>query len=65
MLEARLHQLDKCYEDVGQNVKILLALAKKDILLEGTQDHDEDVLGLQAVGAEFLTRSSCHDGAKP
>lgn len=54
VLGVRLQRVKRRCMKVSLDVTDLLANAKKDILLEGTQDQDEDALGLQAVGAEFL-----------
>lgn len=53
-LEIRLQRVRGRCRKISLDVTDLLANAKKDILLEGTQDQGEDALGLQAVGAEFL-----------
>lgn len=54
LLGVRLQRVKRRCMKVSLDVTDLLANAKKDILLEGTQDQEEDALGLQAVGAEFL-----------
>ncbi|KAL2277848.1 hypothetical protein FJTKL_15138 [Diaporthe vaccinii] len=53
-LRVRLQRIKRRCREVSLDVTDLLANAKKDILLEGTQDQGEDALGIQAVGAEFL-----------
>lgn len=53
-LGVRLQRVKRRRRKISLDVLDLLANAKKDILLEGTQDQGEDALGIQAVGAEFL-----------
>lgn len=54
LLGVRLQRVKRRCKEISLDVMDLLANAKKDILLKGTQDQGEDALGLQAVGSEFL-----------
>lgn len=53
-LNLRLERAKLRCIKVDFKVVDLLDTAKKDILLEGTEDQAEDALGIRAVGAEFL-----------
>ncbi|KAG6353490.1 hypothetical protein INS49_005671 [Diaporthe citri] len=54
LLGVRLQRVKRRCRKVSLDVTDLLTNAKKDILLQGTRDQDEDALGLRAVSAEFL-----------
>lgn len=55
LLEDRQQQLESRHAHVRLDVMDLLSRAKKDVLLRGTEDRDENSLGLESVGACFLT----------
>lgn len=53
-LRAQLRRASRRCREVGLNVVELLANAKKDILLRGTKDRENDSLGLHVVSIHFL-----------
>lgn len=53
-LRVQLRRANERCRKVGLNIVELLANAKKSILLRGTQDPEDDSLGLHVVGTHFI-----------